>query len=377
MGVHSAVRSDRARTVTWELTRACKLSCLHCPIGSQQRRSQLELSTYEAYKTLDQIASLAPDELILTGGDALERSDIYELLDYARRRGLKPSLMVSATPSLTGASIGKLRRSGLGRLVVPIDSAVPDRHDSARGINGQFSATLLAVRWARTAELPVEANTLITRSNARDLPRIAELLADLKVQRWNVYFAVPIGKSRTIDQIQPAEAEEVYATLYRLSGKLPFALRTFEAPQYRRFVVQKAIESARRSVEELFDETVEKLADTDPVHDAAIDASDFIFISHTGEVSVSAFLPMTAGNVRYQPLASVYRAGELFVTLRDRTNLKGKCARCEFRTICGGSRARAFALTGDLFASDSLCAYEPGSALAAAPTVVRRDRVPG
>ena len=139
--------TDRARVVMWELTRACKLACAHCPVGAQPRRSPLELSTYEAYKTIDQIVSLNPDELIITGGDPLERPDLFQLIDYARRRGLKPSLTLSPTPSLNGATIGKLKHHGLARLVLSLDSPTPEQHDGRRGITGQFGSTLLAIRW--------------------------------------------------------------------------------------------------------------------------------------------------------------------------------------------------------------------------------------
>lgn len=360
--------TDRARVVMWELTRACRLACAHCPIGAQPRRSPLELSTYEGYKTIDQIVSLNPDELIITGGDPLERADLFQLLDYARRRGLAPSLMVSTTPSLTGAVIGKLRRNGLARLVLSLDSSAPERHDASRGISGQFGAALLAIRWARTAELPVEVNTLLNRTNIGDLDTIAELLGDVDVQRWNVYFLVPVGASRQVDNLTPEEAEEVFEKLYDLGRRVPFPIRTFEAPQYRRFVLQRAVEERKKTIDDYFTPDGRGLRFADDTGRAAVAVNNFLYVSHTGEVSVSPFLPLTAGNVRYQSLSTVHRYGELFGAVRDEVNLKGKCGRCEFRSVCGGSRARAFALTGDLFASDPLCAYEPGTFLPVAAT---------
>ncbi len=368
-----ATQPDRAGIVIWELTRACKLSCLHCPIGAQQRRSPLELSTYEAYKTIDQIAAVQPEEMIITGGDPLERADILQLIDYARRRGLAPSMMVSPTPALNGASIGKLRRNGLARMLVSIDSAVPERHDAGRGLSGQFASTLLAMRWARTAELPLEVNTLITRRNVEDLERIGHLLTDVGVQRWNVYFLVPIGDAKQIEMLTAEEVESVFERLQEISAHVPFAVRTFEAPQYRRFVLQKAMGAKQRSIDALLEPTsAEDFAITEVANArATTDRSGIVFISHTGEVSISPFLPITAGNVRYQPLGSLYRGAELFAALRNETNLKGKCGICEFRKICGGSRARAFAMAGDVFAADPLCSYQPGAFISAAPTMTR------
>jgi radical SAM protein with 4Fe4S-binding SPASM domain len=365
--------TDRARVVMWELTRACKLACAHCPIGAQPRRSPLELSTYEAYKTIDQIVSLNPDEVIITGGDPLERADLFQLLDYARRRGIAPSLMVGTTPSLTGAAIGKLKRNGLARIVISLDSSTPERHDANRGISGQFGSTLLAIRWARTAELPVEINTLLGRRNLGDLQTVAELLGDVDVYRWNVYFHVPVGAAKHVEMLTADEVEQVFEKLYELSQRVPFPIRTFEAPQYRRFVLQKAVAERQKSIEDYFDADATGLRIGDDASREAVAVNNYLYISHTGEVSISPFLPLTAGNVRYQPLSTVYRYGELFAALRDEVNLKGKCGKCEFRTVCGGSRARAFAFTGDLFASDPLCGYHPGTFLPVAPTVIGGD----
>lgn len=367
---------DRPRLVMWELTRACKLACAHCPIGSQPRRSALELSTYEAYKTIDQIVALAPDELILTGGDPLERPDIHQLIDYARRRGLQPILNVSTTPSLTGASIGKLKRNGLAGLAISLDSSAPDKHDAARGVAGQFSSTLLAIRWARTAELPVEVNTLMSPQNIGDFARIADLLADVDVHRWNVFFHVPVGSSRHVESLSGAQVEQLFDQLHALSARVGFPIRTFEAPQYRRFVLQRAVQARLQSVDDYFDAGAAGIRIGDDTGRAAVAVNNYLYISHHGEVTISPFLPMTAGNVRYQPLSAIYRHGELFAAVRDEVNLKGKCGRCEFRTVCGGSRARAFAATGDLFAADPLCAYEPGTFLPVAPTVVPDAAVP-
>lgn len=349
------MESLQSPVVTWELTRACRLSCMHCPVGAQQKRSPLELSTYEAYKTIDQIAAMRPQELIITGGDPLERTDIYQLLDYARRRALAPTLTVTASAALSGSVIGTLKRNGLTRIAIAIDSAKPDRHDAARGIGGLFASTLLAIRWARTVSLPVEVNTLVTRKNLDELWTIAALLGDLSVERWNVYFTVPIGESKRVDMLTSEEVEQVFGVLWEASQKASYKIRTFEAPHYRRYAIQKMSEAR-------------KLNGTDHAELlAAADCAEQVFISHTGEVSLSPFLPLTAGNVRYQPLSTIHQRSDLFAAVRSSANLKGKCGRCEFRSVCRGSRARAFAMTGDMFASDPLCAYQPGAFVADTP----------
>ncbi len=359
-------QADAAPIVVWELTRACRLNCVHCPIGAQQKRSPLELSTYEAYKTIDQIVALHPDEFTLTGGDLLERTDLFQLIDYSRRRGLKPNVNLTVTPTLTGAIVGKVKHNGADRIALALEGAVPEKHDSARGISGQFGATLLALRWARTAEIPVEVNTLLSRRNIDDLPRMAELLGDLGVERWNVYFLVPVGHAKQVELVTADEVESAFGVLQELSQRTPFKIRTFEAPHYRRFVMERTARARQESINRYFDSHEEHQAIREENIMRLAAGDDLVFISHTGEVSASGLLPLTAGNVRYQPLGIIYRTAELFAAIRDKSNLKGKCLRCEFRNVCGGSRARAFAMTGDLFATDPLCAYQPG---AFAPTV--------
>lgn len=363
---------EAAPIIIWELTRACRLNCIHCTVGAQQRRSPLELSTYEAYKTIDQIVTMKPSEVIFTGGDILERADIYQLLDYARRRGLKPTVTLSVTPALTGAVVGKLRHNGAERIALSIDSAAPERHDGLRGLNGQFSATLLALRWARTADIKLEVNTLVGHRNLDELRPLAELLGDIGIERWNVYFHVPTGQAKHVEMLTADEVEATFETLFELSERTAFTIRTFEAPQYRRFVMEKIARAKRESLDRFFDAATDAPPPPE-VRMAGVTANEMLFISHTGEVSLSPFVPLTAGNVRYQPLSIVYRTAELFAALRDTGNLKGKCGRCEFRSTCGGSRARAFAMSGDLFATDPLCAYQPGAFAPAATTLATAD----
>lgn len=362
---------DAAPIVMWELTRACRLNCVHCPIGAQQKRSPLELSTYEAYKTIDQVVALRPDEFILTGGDLLERADIFQLIDYARRRSLKTTATVTVSSNLTGAAVGKIKHNGADRIAIALDGAVPEQHDGERGISGQFGATLLALRWARTAEIGIEVNTLLSRRNMLDLPRMAELLGDIGIERWNIYVMVPVGHSKQSDMLNGEEVEAAFGALFDLSQRTSFSIRTFEAPHYRRFLLEQTARARRETLDRYFDSHDAQIVLREPNVMRAAAGDDVVFISHTGEVSASPLLPLTAGNVRYQPLGMVYRTAEMFAAIRDKSNLKGKCLRCEFRNICGGSRARAFAMTGDVFAADPLCAYQPGAFVPTAASIAR------
>jgi radical SAM protein with 4Fe4S-binding SPASM domain len=351
--------------VMWELTRACDLHCRGCPSGADSRREPNELTTYEAYKTVDQIAALQPRELIITGGDPLLREDVYQIVDYARRRGLTPTLVFSPTPELTFEAISRLEFDGLTRVCFNIDGSTAAIHESVHSVPGTYAATLRALRWAECAGLKVEINTLVTKSNEADLEAIVALLKQFAVARWNVHFVVPIGDSRELGLLTAEEVERVFARIDAIRAAGNFPVRVVEAPHYRRFHLERNLETALESMEAWADFTNYTAAEPETARellDSALDgASGFVYISHAGDVRPSEFVPLSAGCLRYRSLADIYRGSDLFVALRDTANLKGKCARCDYRHLCGGSRARAWAMTGDLFGSDPLCAYEPSA----------------
>jgi radical SAM protein with 4Fe4S-binding SPASM domain len=358
--------ADPHPTVLWELTRLCDLHCRGCPSGANEQHDPNELSTYEAYKTVDQIAALRPRELIITGGDPLERDDVSQIVDYARRRGLDPSLVLAPARDLDFDAIAKLQNNGLTAAVFSVDGSTAATHESVHGVIGTFATTLRAMRWAETAGLRIEMNTLVTRHNADDLEAIVELVRPFSIVRWNVHFLVPTGASRDLAMITGSEVEQVFATLDRIRERETFALRTVEAPHYRRFRLQQILLS-RLTADGAgwgdFTGYVEEDDTSREVLDASLDGvRSFVYISHSGEVRPSEFAPHSAGNLRYRPLGDIYRGSDLFVALRDPDNLRGKCHECDYRTLCGGSRARAYAMTGDLFGADPLCAYEPGRA---------------
>ena len=335
--------------VMWELTRACDLQCRGCPSGADAKHGANELTTYEAYKTIDQIATLDPRELIITGGDPLEREDVYQIIDYTRRRGLEPALVLSPTPQLTYDAVAQLAHNGLTKIVFSIDGSTAGTHQSLHGIGGSFALTLRAIRWAETAGLQIEINTLVCRRNRDDLEAIVDLIRPFRVARWNVHFLVPVAGSVVIEMITAEEVEHVFARLEEIREREAFAVRVIEAPHYRRFRLERKL---HRNLEwpdfTTYEDTTPELA-----------PHAFVYVSHAGDVRPSEFVPQSAGNLRYRSLSTIYRGSDLLVALRDPANLKGKCARCDYRQICGGSRARAWAMTSDLFGSDPLCAYEP------------------
>ena len=335
--------------VIWENTRACDLACVHCRAAAQSKRNRFELSTEEGFRLIDEIAEIKPKVFVLTGGDPLKREDTYALIRRARDKGLEPSLTPSATPLLTEDAVTKMKEHGLGRMAVSLDASCAELHDAFRRVPGSFDITLRAIRQAARESIPVQVNTTVTRRTIADLPRMVEVLDDLGIAMWSVFFAVPTGRAKTSDLVSAEEVEDLFGFLFETSKRVSFAIRTTEAMHYRRYVLQhggamplgvqpNGPPRAPRGVNE---------------------AKGFVFVSHIGDVYPSGFLPLKAGNVKQQPLADIYRTSELFVSLRDSNNLKGKCGRCEFRDLCGGSRARAWAMTGDVFEADPLCTYQP------------------
>ena len=355
--------------VMWELTRACDMNCRNCSIGATGSPGANELTTYEVYKTIDQVDVLAPREFIITGGDPLAREDIVQIVNYARRRGLDPALVVTPSRQLTADTITRLERNGLTRIIFNVDGSTQAIHEQVKGTTGTFAITLHAMRWAEQAGLSIEVNTLIKRHNAGDLRAIADLIRPIGIKRWNLYFLVPITASYQSAMLTAAEAESLFETIDEIQVNETFAVRIVEAPHYRRYLLQRNLQMRIDNAEvgrwEDFRgyETADDHPQRDLMDSAVDNARGFVFISHAGDVRASEFLLASAGNLRYRPLSQIYRGSDLFVALRDPANLTGKCGRCEFRHICGGSRARAWVTGGNIFADDPLCDYEPGVAM--------------
>jgi AdoMet-dependent heme synthase len=340
--------SQRPLVVIWETTQACDLACVHCRACAQPKRSLLELTTEEAKRFIRDVADLRPPIFILTGGDPLKRIDIYHLVEYAASLGLRPAMTPSVTRLLTRTAIQELKQAGLSRLAVSLDGSRPKLHDSFRGVPGAFFRTLEAIRWANEAHLPIQVNTCITKRNLHDLDNMAALLREFRIVLWSAFFLVPTDRAQTADLPTSQEFEAAFSDLNRLSREVPFKIKTTEAQHYRRFLLQRRPRLADQWVGESIPGVL-------PINDG----KGFVFVSHTGEVFPSGFLPISAGSVREQSLASIYRDSPLLRGLRDSSNLKGKCSVCEFKDICGGSRARAYAMTGDVFAQEPCCIYQP------------------
>ncbi len=350
--------ADRPLVLIWELTQACHLACEHCRAEAVPGRHPDELTTAEGKQLLDRAAEFGDGQLVvLSGGDPLVRDDVEELVAYGTDLGLRMTITPSGTRSLTTDRIEALADAGIRRMAVSLDGATPESHDSFRGEPGSFDETVRAAREAKAAGIPIQINTTVCADTVDELPAIRERLEELGVVMWSVFFLVPVGRGRILDPVSPERAESVMAWLDDVRREVPFAIKTTEAPMYRRVVAQRA---AAEATERGPDDESDASPRGGGGRRGGIVAGDgFCFVSHTGEVFPSGFLPESAGNVRETPVTTIYRESELFRSLRDRDRLSGKCGACEFRALCGGSRSRAYATTGDPLASDPLCPYVP------------------
>jgi radical SAM protein len=343
---------DAPFTIAWEVTRACAYACAHCRADAQPRRDSRELGTDEALTLIDDLAGFGNRPiLVLTGGDPLMRRDLFTLARHADERGLRVSLTPTATALTTPARMRLARDAGVRRVAFSVDAAAAATHDAFRGFQGSFQRTMDGIDAAASAGLPLQVNTTVCARNVAELPRLVPQLERWGIVQWSVFFLVPTGRGAGLSMLSPAEHERVLGWLSDLSGSVSFDIKATAAPQYRRVVFQRTGRKTGAGFH---------YADgLDRPTRGVNDGRGFMFISHLGEVMPSGFLPIAAGNVRSRNPIEIYRDSPLFRRLRDPGALKGKCGRCEFRELCGGSRARAFAVTGDFLAADSSCPYEP------------------
>ncbi|WP_373887820.1 TIGR04053 family radical SAM/SPASM domain-containing protein [Mesobacillus jeotgali] len=351
--------------VIWEVTRACQLKCVHCRADAQNNPDPMELTTEEGYNLIDQIYDMGNPMLVFTGGDCMMRDDLFELAEYATNKGLRVSITPSATDNVTKAKMRRAKDVGLSRWAFSLDGPTPEVHDHFRGTPGSFNLTIEKVRYLNQLKMPLQLNTVISRYNYDYLEQMAELMKELKVVMWYIFLLVPTGRGQLDACLSPAEHEKVFRWLYELSKSAPYDIKTTAAQHYRRVVYQqKARDNAVSNDVIRYEDTLTK--DMASVIDGlkrapkgVNDGNGFVFISHTGDVMPSGLLPLIGGNVRDRPLAEIYRNSPIFKDLRNPDQYKGKCGVCEFRYVCGGSRSRTYAVTGDYMSSEPFCVYVP------------------
>lgn len=333
--------------VFYELTRACDLVCLHCRACAQKRRDPNELDTTQSKRLIDQLVEFPdPPMLILTGGDPLKRHDIYELIEYAVDSGIDVSITPSATPLVNRDSIRRLRDAGISRMATSVDGADAATHDANRGVAGSFDHSMNVLRIARELGVQTQINTTLTPANVDQIETMGERFGELDIALWSVFFLIPVGRATEMERLNGDECEDAFARLHAQAQLQPFMVKTTEAPHYRRYVIQNTTKQTNAAPRGFIPAGVN-------------DGKGVMFVSHTGVIFPTGFLPIHCGDFPSQSIVDVYQNSPTFRMLRDSDQLEGKCGVCEFRNVCGGSRARAFGVTGNPMAEEPDCNYIP------------------
>ncbi|MGZ8498594.1 MAG: TIGR04053 family radical SAM/SPASM domain-containing protein [Candidatus Binatia bacterium] len=369
--------NQRPFTVVWETTRACDLACIHCRAEARAVRDPSELSFAEAQGLIQSVKAFGSPYpiFVLTGGDPAKRPDIFAIIEYARSEGLRVAMTPSATPLITRDAVRGFAEAGLTRLAVSLDGKDSAAHDGFRGVKGSFRRTLDILDWCREFGLESQIHTTVTRHVLADLPAIAAMIAEHGIKLWALFLLIAVGRAARPEirrlNITAKEIESLFHWLYDLAKSAPFDVTPREGYHYRRVLLQRRAAELAMPVEQLLAEAnARSLTPTEvaPNGKAAKilraplgvnDGRGVVFISHTGNVQPSGFLTLVGGNIRSQPLPDIYRSSDVFTRVRDFSQLKGKCGVCEFKSICGGSRSRAYAITGDPMRSDPYCVYQP------------------
>jgi radical SAM protein len=341
----------------YEVTQACDLVCKHCRASAQENPHPEELTSEQSRALIGQVAGFPrPPMLVLTGGDPLKRADLFDLIRHAAGAGLHVALTPSATPLATREAFQGARDAGVRALGISLDGADAKTHDAFRGWEGSFQRTLRMLADARELGLAVQVNTTITRRNFHQIDATAELLAGQGIAMWSVFFLIPVGRGVEETRIRPEEYEIAFERLWHHARHQPYGVKTTEAPHYRRYVLQQG-----------GDPLAGPKQPGDPgrrVHRAPLGVTDgrgVMFVSHTGEICPAGFLPLVCGRFPQDSVVDVYQNHRTFRALQDPDQYKGRCGICEYRHVCGGSRARAYAQSGDPLGPEPDCVYVPGT----------------
>jgi radical SAM protein len=363
--------------VVWETTRACDLACIHCRAEARALRDPSELNFAEAQGLIQNIKAFGSPYpiFVLTGGDPAKRPDIFDIIQYARSEGLRVAMTPSATPLITRDAVRRFAEAGLVRLAVSLDGKDGAAHDGFRGVQGSFEQTLKILDWCREFGLESQIHTTVTRHVLADLPAIAAMIAERGIKLWALFLLIAVGRAARPEirrlNINAREIESLFHWMYDLTKSAPFDVTPREGYHYRRVLLQRRAAELAMPVERLLAEAHDRSwtpSEVAPNGKATKilraplgvnDGRGVVFISHTGDVQPSGFLNLVGGNIRWQSLLDIYRDSPVFRGVRDFTQLKGKCGLCEFKSICGGSRSRAYAITGDPMRSDPYCVYQP------------------
>lgn len=343
--------------VIWEVTRACALACKHCRASAIDIRHPDELSLEEGKSMLDDIAAMGTPVVVFTGGDPMQRDDLEDLIRYAKSLDLRVGTIPAATPRLTKERLRSIGEAGIDQIAFSLDASTPELHDEFRQVPGSYDIVMQGVEWLHELGISLQINSVISKTNLHDVDALIDKVAKMGVVFWEVFFLVPTGRGEAVASCTADQYEEIFAKLSVLQDRVDFVIKVTEAPHYRRYRAQHAAASTTPHPHA-------QRGGPKPAHagrgltvtrGGINSGKGFAFVDHVGDIQPSGFLPLTCGNIRDTKLSTTYRSHETFLKLRDTSLLEGACGRCRFKETCGGSRARAFALTGNMFAEDRFC----------------------
>lgn len=359
------------RLLFWETTKACNLRCQHCRAVPEAERSLVELDTREAFGLIDQIADVAKPVLVLSGGEPLYRSDIFDIGAYGCSKGFRMALATNGT-MIDRPLSRRIKDTGFSRVAISLDGAAAPTHDAFRGIPGSHAKAIDGLRFLREAGVSIQINSTIARHNVSELPALLDLSLALGADALHIFMLVPVGCGVSIadrEMLPADEYERVLHWFYDQSKSVEIDLKATCAPHYFRVRAQRIVEERKqgdRSTPFVAHGTQMKAA-PDPAGGRPLSAmtrgclagTAVCFVSNAGDIYPCGYLPVSAGNVRQQPFGEIWAGSRVFQQLRDPSALGGKCGICKYEGICGGCRARAYSDYGDYLAEEPFCTYEP------------------
>ena len=360
---------QRPFLVCWETTSACDLACVHCRASAQSEPAPDELNFEESMRLVREVHEMGTPILIFTGGDPLKKKGLNELIRYGKSIGMKTGAIPAVTPLLTEARIRELKDTGLDQIAFSLDAPNAADHDAFRKTPGVFAKTLESVKIAKSYGLAAQINSLINVHNSRQLEEFIALVESLPIVFWEVFFLVQTGRGADLDLLSAAKFDEAFEKIYALQKRVPFVIKVTEAQHYRKYVFEqkllergidpRTIDGGQITLPELLRRAEGPGGSIGLAPKGVNSGKGFLFVSSRGEVFPSGFLPLKTGDLRKSNLAEIYRNSPLLKELRDPALLKGKCGICPYKDFCGGSRSRAYAVTGDYLAEEPCCFYQP------------------
>jgi heme b synthase len=340
------------RLVAWEVTRKCNLNCIHCRAGSNRGPYPGELNTAKCFDILKQIRLVGKPIVILTGGEPLLRQDIFDLVERGTQLGLRMVMATNGT-LLTPRSVESMKAAGVKRASISIDGSDAHQHDQFRKVPGAFKAAMEGIRLLKQAGFEFQINTTISQHNVHVVEDILDMAVRLGAAAHHLFLLVPTGRARNMrnQEIDALEYENLLRWFYRMRDKVPLHLKATCAPHYYRILRQEARSMGKKVDFENYG--------LDAVTRGCLGGTAFCFISYDGIVQPCGYLELNCGDLKANTFDSVWHESRIFKQLRDFSAYKGKCGRCEYLTVCGGCRGRAFEATGDFMAEEPLCVYQP------------------